>query len=183
MSSSITYKIAWKKNDQKMIDDAINFWKESGMLQKNMTGETRAKMLCVVAYDGDNLIGVSTTAISMQPQVMVKACWFRCLVHPDYRQQKIATELASRSLVATEEWSKENPEKKVLCFTIRVETPALFPKCRQPVWHKKLNLIGYTEQGLPLYLYWYKHALVGEESDPDYTFYPSRPNGVGMMHN
>lgn len=177
-TAEITYKVAWTKNDPKITEDAIKFWTESGALQATGGGMERSKMLCVVAYDGEKLIGVSTIAVHMQPQVMVKAAHFRALIHPSYRKRNIATELALRCLHTTEEWSKKNPSYKIMCFVVRVETKLLFPKCSKPTWHGLVNFIGYSDQGLPVYLYWYKHAFIGEEQDPDYTFYPVGPQGL-----
>merc|ERR1712238_643338 len=48
----------------------------------------------------------------------------------------------------------------------------------KPTWHGLVNFIGYTEQGLPVYVYWYKHAYIGDEQDPDYSFYPSGAPGI-----
>lgn len=178
-TNEITYKIAWQKKDEKIAKDACAIWKEMGALKDLSQGIERAKMLCVVAYDGDKLVAVSTTAVDVQQQVYVKACHFRCVVRPEYRRRHIATELAMRCLVVTEEWSKENPSYKVLAFVIRVETQDLMMKCYKPVWNNKINFIGYSEQGMPLYLRWYRHAYLGEEPDPDFVFYPSRPGAMG----
>ncbi|MGK3733694.1 MAG: hypothetical protein ACI8RD_005960 [Bacillariaceae sp.] len=179
-TSEITYKVAWMKDNEKIVEDAIALWTEMGALQQQVNGKQRAKMLCVVAYDGEKLIGVSTIGVYPQPQVMVKAAHFRCLIRPAYRKRNIATELALRCLQTTEEWSKENPALKIMCYTIRVETQLLFPKCRKPTWHNKMTFIGYSEQGLPVYIYWFKHAFIGEEEDGDYTFYPMRAPQGGM---
>jgi hypothetical protein len=60
-TSEITYKVAWMKDNEKIVEDAIALWTEMGALQQQVNGKQRAKMLCVVAYDGEKLIGVSTT--------------------------------------------------------------------------------------------------------------------------
>mmetsp|Transcript_18692 Transcript_18692/g.20927 ORF Transcript_18692/g.20927 Transcript_18692/m.20927 type:complete len:204 (+) Transcript_18692:140-751(+) len=185
-TAEITYKVAWQKNDVQINEDAINIWIEMGAIKAKSQGVPRAKMLCVVAYDGKKLVAVSTIGVYPQEQTMVKGSHFRCVVRPAYRKRNIATELALRCLHTTEEWSKENPSFKVMNFTITIETQALFPKCRKPTWHGLVNFIGYTEQGLPVYVYWYKHAYIGDEQDPDYSFYPSGAPGaspVGMLQN
>lgn len=184
MTSEITYKIAWQKKDEKISKDACRLWTEMGAIREPSQGMDRAKALCVVAYDGDTMVAVSTIMVGSQPQVYAKACFFRCVVDPNYRRRHIATELAKRSLVVTEEWSKENPTYQVLAFVIRVETPLLVLKTYKPVWNNKLNFIGYTQQeGLPLYLHWFKHAQFGEkqDNDSDFTFYPSRPGRLGRI--
>lgn len=174
--AEITYKIAWQKKDEKIMKDAGTVWQETGAVKDPAQAIQRAQFLCVVAYDGNELVAISTVIVGMQTQVCAKACFFRCMVRPDYRRRHIATELAKRSLVVTEEWSKENPSKKVSAFVMRIETRILSVKCYQPVWDNKINFIGYSEDGLPLYLRWFKHASFGNiTEDPDFVFYPSRP--------
>lgn len=178
--SEITYKVAWQKKDEKIMKDACAFWVEAGALKEQSQGVRRAQLLGVVAYDGDKLVAVSTIAVGMESQVHAKVCYFRCIVHPEYRRRGIATELANRCLVVSEEWSKENPTHQAMAFVIRVETPSLVMKTYKPVWNDKLSFIGYSE-GLPVYLRWFKHAYFGEQRDPDFTFYPSRPGKLGRV--
>lgn len=182
MASQITYKIAWQQKDEKIMKDACGIWKEMGAIKELMEGLPRCKFLNVVAYDGDKMVAVSTTTVAMQEQVFAKVFYFRCVVRPEYRRRHIATELAKRSLVVSEEWSKQNPSSKVLAFVIRVETQDLVMKCYQPVWSNKLNFIGYSPEGLPMYLRWFKHATFGNPNeDPDFTFYPNRPGALGQI--
>ena len=170
------------KNDPTIRQDALQLWKDAGLLQNGEVGMERAKLLCVVAYDGAKLVAVSTVAVYRQTQVGVNGGHFRALVHPQYRRRNIGTELALRCLYATEEWSRANPTAKVMCFVIPVETQVLFPKCTKPTWHGLMNFIGYSEQNVPLYLYWFKHGTVGdaEQADEDYSFYPVGGQGQGM---
>ncbi|VEU40030.1 unnamed protein product [Pseudo-nitzschia multistriata] len=175
----ITYKVAWQKNDEIMMKDACKIWKEMGLIKEEGMGMPRAKLLSVVAYEGDKMVGLSTLTVAMQQQVFAKACHFRCVVRPEYRRRHIATEMAIRSLALSEEWSEQNPSYKVLAFVIRVETQDLTMKCYEPVWNNKMNFIGYSAEGLPLYLRWFKHATFGNPNeDPDFTFYPNRPGRI-----
>ena len=134
-----------------------------------------------LAYDGEKLVAVSTITPGQLQQVSAKVGYFRCVVRPEYRRRHIATELANRCLVVTEEWSKEHQDLKVMAFVIRVETPNLLMKTYKPVWNNKLTFIGYSGDGLPLYLRWFKHAYFGEEQDPNFTFYPQRPGVLGRI--
>lgn len=179
--TGISYKVAWQKKDEKIMLDACSIWAEMGAIKEPSQGMKRAQLLCVVAYDGDKLVAVSTIEVGMQPQVYAKVCYFRCVVRPEYRRRHIATELANRCLVVTEEWSKENPSYQVMAFVIRVESTNLLMKTYKPVWNNKLNFIGYSQQGLPLYLRWFQHAYFGEKQDPDFTFYPARPGALGRI--
>mmetsp|Transcript_14664 Transcript_14664/g.16497 ORF Transcript_14664/g.16497 Transcript_14664/m.16497 type:complete len:332 (-) Transcript_14664:311-1306(-) len=182
-TAEITYKVAWMKNDPTIMKDAMQLWKDAGLLQSAEIEMERAKMLCVVAYDGAKLVAVSTVSVYLQTQVQAKGGHFRALVHPQYRRRNIGTELALRCLYATEEWSVANPKEKVVCFVIPIETHVLFPKCTKPTWHGLVNFIGYSEQNVPLYLHWFKHGTIGDEEQPDqdYSFYPvGGGGGQGM---
>eukprot|EP00536_Pseudo-nitzschia_multiseries_P008946 jgi/Psemu1/297096/fgenesh1_pm.238_\ len=178
----IKYKLAWAQSNEKITKDACELWKELGMMSEVAQGLQRAKHLCIVAYDGDLLVAVSTVTLAMQEQVYAKAAYFRCLVRPKYRRRHIATELATRALVSMEQWSAQFPEHKVLAFAIRVETQDLVLKCYQPVWNNKVNFIGYSQDGFPVYLRWFRHASFGDPNqDPDFTFYPNRPGVIGKL--
>lgn len=179
--SEVTYKIAWQKKDEKVMKDACAFWAELDAIKEPSQGKQRAQLLAVVAYHGNKLVAVSTIQVAMQQQVHANVCFFRCMVHPEYRRRHIATELANRCLVVSEEWSKENPKYQAMAFFIRVETPNLLMKSYKPVWNDKLNFIGYSQEGLPLYLRWFKHAYFGEKQDPDFAFYPTRPGRFGRV--
>lgn len=179
--SEIIYKIAWKKDDEKIIKDACDLWKEMGALKDPEAGKARAKSLCVVAYHGETLVAVSTVFASMLQQVYSRVFFFRCVVRPKYRRRNIATKMAMRCDTITEEWSQQNPAAKAMAFVIRVETNALTMKCYEPIWNKKLNFMGYSNEGLPLYIRWYPHSYFGDDQDNDYTFYPSRPGALGRM--
>lgn len=181
LGSQITYRTAWQKKDEQIIRDACLLWTEMGATKEPVQGMQRAQLLCVVAYDGNKLVAVSTIDVGMQQQLHAKVCRFRCLVRPKYRRRHVATELANRCLVVTEEWSNENPSFKVLAFLIRVESPNLLMKTYEPVWNNKLNFIGYSKEGLPLYLRWFGHAYFGEKQDSDFAFYPSRPGALGRI--
>mmetsp|Transcript_6154 Transcript_6154/g.17518 ORF Transcript_6154/g.17518 Transcript_6154/m.17518 type:complete len:188 (-) Transcript_6154:400-963(-) len=178
----ISYKLAWARNDEKIMKDACALWKEAGMIKEEAQGMIRAKALCIVAYDGDLLVAVSTIVLTMEPQVYAKVAQFRCAVRPDYRRRHIATELATRALVTMEQWSAQHPEHKVLAFSIRAEAQDLVLKCYQPVWNNKMNFIGYSQEGYPVYLRWFRHASFGNPNkDPDFTFYPNRPGALGQI--
>lgn len=179
--SEITYQIAWQKKDEKIMKEACAFWVEMGAIKEASQGMQRAQLLCAVAYHDGKLVAVSTIQVGMQPQVHAKVCYFRCVVRPEYRRRHIATELANRCLVVSEEWSKENPKYEAMAFAIRVETPNLLMKTYKPVWNDKLTFIGYSQEGLPLYLRWFTHAYFGEKQDPDFTFYPTRPGRLGRV--
>lgn len=181
VGSGITYETAWQKKDEKIMKDACAIWVEMGVIKDPAQGMQRAQVLCVVAYDGDKMVGISTIEVKVHEQVHAKACHFMCVVRPDYRRRHIATELAERCNVVTEEWSKENPSFQVLAFSIRVQSPNLVMKALKPVWNNKLIFIGYSQEGLPYYLRWFKHARFGEKEDPDFAFYPTRPGALGRI--
>ena len=107
----LEFKIAWRKDDSQIREDALRVWRRMKAITPSQEDE-RLNSLCVVAYDGEDLVGVSTVGITVYAPVRAKVAWFRCLVLPAYRKKGVATEFAVRCKDVLEEWSKNKPEAK-----------------------------------------------------------------------
>ena len=156
--SNIVYSDVWQQVDAQVQADAIAMWRGLRALPPG-TEEDRTKSLCIVAYVGADLIGVSTIGLRQVDLVRSRFGFFRCLVVPEYRQQSVATELAVRCLKALAAWSEENPQENVKGMGAIIESALLTEKSRQPVWPKTgLTVVGYTPKGEQIRLAWFKHA-------------------------
>jgi hypothetical protein len=153
---------AWQRNDAKIKNDATDFWLKLAALPPNITPEHRLAELCAVAYVGDTLIGVSTIELSHSPLLRCRLGFFRCLVSPAYTSRRIAWRLVKYSRALLENWSKENPNEKVLGMVAVLENPNFDRLGKRPMWHgPDLWLIGYTPGGLQIRLTWFEHARLG----------------------
>ena len=147
----------WRKNDPAIRAKATALWERLGVLPGDTKAEERADQLSAAAFDGDSLVGVATIALAELPQLRCRFGFFRCLVTPEHRQRHLARRLAIHSIQVLGEWSKNNPQKKVLGVATIIENPKLEETSKQPVWSlpgikNGLVLIGHTPRGLQIRL-------------------------------
>eukprot|EP00568_Trieres_chinensis_P011423 CAMPEP_0183308202 /NCGR_PEP_ID=MMETSP0160_2-20130417/20413_1 /TAXON_ID=2839 ORGANISM="Odontella Sinensis, Strain Grunow 1884" /NCGR_SAMPLE_ID=MMETSP0160_2 /ASSEMBLY_ACC=CAM_ASM_000250 /LENGTH=194 /DNA_ID=CAMNT_0025471987 /DNA_START=86 /DNA_END=667 /DNA_ORIENTATION=+ len=157
----VSYRSVWKRRiEPEVRDDVIKLWKANGLLPPGVSVADRLSELCVVAYEGQTLIGVSTVVLDMMRCVGVRAGFFRCSVSPTHRKRNVATELTVRSKVVLEAWSLINPDEAVMGLGVVVESPQLSSKSREPVWPRSgLTLVGYREEK-QIRIAWFEHSTV-----------------------
>lgn len=158
---------AWKRNDDKISKDAIEFWQNLRVLPPGVTPEQRVSELCAVAYAGDKLIGISTVSLSQLAMVRCRVGFFRCSVNPAHIYRRMALRLTKYSRELLEQWSKSNPDEKVLGMATVLENPNFDLLGTRPVWRyggADLTLIGYNELGQQVRLGWFDHARLQRPS-------------------
>jgi len=154
----------WQRHDAKIAADAILFWQRVNALPRNVNPKTRAKELCVTAYYLEKeVVGVSTIALDVLPQLRCRFGFFRCLVAPEHRREGLARKLIILSRRVLAEWSEQNPSERVLGMAAIVENPKLDEVSKVPVWSATpglngLTLIGYTADGRQIRVSWFEHA-------------------------
>jgi hypothetical protein len=153
---------AWRLDDLMIMEDAGTFWRHLRALPPQVSPEERAKELCVVAYVGDQLVGVSTVSLELHPRLRARVGVFRCLVSPEYVHRRLAKRLTDYSRLVLEEWSRENPHERVLGMLFVLESPKFDLLEKRPVWRGSNDahywLIGFTPKGQQIRLTWFKHA-------------------------
>jgi hypothetical protein len=159
VAGPVEFVPAWKRNDDKIGNDAIQFWRDLGVLPAGVTPEQRVTELCAAAYAGDELIGVSTVSLGQLPPVRCRVGFFRCSVNPAQIHRRIAWRLVKYSRELLEQWSKTNPGEKVLGMAAVLENPNFDLLGTRPVWRgSDLTLIGYNQLGQQIRLAWFDHA-------------------------
>lgn len=58
-----TYKVGWETSDRDLVKDAVALWQKYNVLPKGVKPQDRIGDLCIVAYHGDEPVGVSTINI------------------------------------------------------------------------------------------------------------------------
>jgi len=151
---------AWRRDDPKVIADAIALWRRLGALPDGVDVDARARELCAAAYAGDELAGIATAAIGPLPALPgCRFAFFRCLTAPAYRRLGIARSLAVFSRDELERWSAADPQERLHGMAAVVEGRNLAELGRLPVWqHSGLTLIGHTRDGRQIRLCWFRHA-------------------------
>jgi hypothetical protein len=159
MPNPVRLAPAWQQNDAKLTAVAIEFWRHFGALPASVTPEDRVKELCAVAYVGDEVVGVSTIELQHAPRLRCRLGFFRCFVSPQQAHRRIARRLTVCSRELLEQWSKENPQEKILGMATILTNPNFDLLARRPKWgDAKLWLIGYTAKGEQIRLTWFDHA-------------------------
>lgn len=162
MADEIDYRVAWLARDEQIHGDAVAFWREHGLLPPKADPALRAAQLCVVAYEAERLVAVST--IQVRPLAMMKGerfAMFRCAATPGARRAGLATQLAARCRKVTEAWSATVPERRILGMACVVQGAELAAKQEHPIWPiSGMNLVGYNNAGQQVRIAWFAHATV-----------------------
>lgn len=171
---------AWRRDSPTIAEDAQALWAELAALPAGDSADARVRELCSAAYQGRELIGVSTIAMRVHP--LLPGCrlgFFRCLVRPEHRRRDVARKLLRFSADLVERWSAGNPQEKLLGLGIILETALLTERSRDPVWWLEIGetveepvraraplfLAGRTAKGQQIRVMWFEHArLDGPQS-------------------
>lgn len=152
---------AWQKADPGLESDVGEYWRESGILPSGATIESRLKELVAVAYVGDRLAGMTTTAIGDYSPLRGKFAFLRMTVLPDYRLNYLQHRLAVKSKQIMAAYAKRNPSEGIGgIVTIRqadYQATRLTPP-RTP--STKSTLIGYNANKQQIRVNWFEHTKV-----------------------
>jgi hypothetical protein len=159
--AEITYREVWQQGDARAQDDAIAFWRGQNLLPAKADHRLRAAQLCVVAYEGDQMIAVSTINVRNMVMLKGKFAMFRCAASPDHRRGGLATQMAARSRRVIEAWSAQHLDRQILGMACVVQGPELSAKKSSPIWPQSgMNLAGYNNAGQQIRVAWFAHAVV-----------------------
>ena len=156
----IVFEDAWRQGDATRARQAKLFW---ARLNHGLVEERNrwASELCCMAYDGDQLVGVSTAALRVLPQLPVRLAMYRCAVAPEFRRRELAKRLTARSIEILQRWSANNPAEKVLGLAAIIPAGELGAMPLRPAWPDRglhLNLAALTPQADQIRIRWFDHA-------------------------
>ena len=154
----INFVPAWKKNDPRLEQDAIDLWTKLDALTPDTNPKTHSKMLSVVAYDGEAVVALSTLDVRYFEQLRQKFAFIDILVEPSNRMQKISVDMMRQTRAVIEAYALERPEERLAGMA------AVFKKKgigRMPIGTGgRTVLVGYTEEGYQLRVAWFDHFTV-----------------------
>lgn len=155
--TKFNYVTAWRKNDPKIERDVIDAWKANNILPKDVDPEKRVKEVCVVAYDGDKVAGISTIDINLYQPLRRRFGYFRAFTLPDYGRQDIARHMAVHCRDALSQWSRDNPKEDVAGMLAVYQAKGMG---RTPVGFSGLTLIGYNSKNQQIRVVWFDHVTI-----------------------
>lgn len=150
--SQIEFRDVWQKNDEQAEADVVALWRRMSVLPADVDATARAKEVCIAAYEGKELVAVSTVTIETMPRVRAKMAFLRVLVSRGNRSQKIVLPLTYAVYQAMERYAQANPEFKIGGTAAVVVAPNTIYK---PVGSAEMILVGYTHRDEPLLLRWF----------------------------
>jgi hypothetical protein len=159
MSDRIVFKDVWLKNDSKVETDAIAAWDAAGDRLGKLTSAERAKILSVVAYDGDRLCGTATGQVRYLGLVRENMAFLQAFVVPEYRSHSVVIGLASAFHAVMQRFAASNPQFHIGGIAARIVVDGVSEK---PVGRSGMVLIGYTEDNVPVKIRWFDHYRVNE---------------------
>lgn len=150
--SNVEFRDVWRANDPQAEADAIAMWQRMGNLPQGVNPHARAKELCVVAYENQRLIAITTVTLDMLQVVRTKMAFFRALVDDQHRAQKILVPLTYALHQAMERYAQAHPELKIGGTAAVVAAPNTIYK---PIGSAEMILVGYTPRNEPVLLRWF----------------------------
>lgn len=158
--SDVAIKIAWRRNDAKLMVDAKDFWTRYDLLPTKRQ-EGRAKELVAVGYRDGIAVAVTTAKVQPLPPLRARFYLGRVAVAPDHRRSTLGARLGGHMRRTLEAWSLEHPEEDVKGFAGVITAEEFGAKQREPIWFDwgvDIMVVGYTDDGAQIRAGWFRHA-------------------------
>jgi hypothetical protein len=154
------FKNVWQQNNADAERDAVAVWKAAG-LQIGRNAEERLKQLCIVGYEGDELVAISTAYVGYMGAVRENMAFFRVFVARGHRQKGLVIPLTYATHDAMSAHALAHPEMRIGGTAGIVEVHGTMDK---PVTNAEMVLIGYNANDDPLVVRWFSHFKLDEEA-------------------
>tara|TARA_R110002124_G_scaffold29013_5_gene101611 strand:- start:2030 stop:2509 length:480 start_codon:yes stop_codon:yes gene_type:complete len=155
MSRAFECLPAWKLNNPKFENDAIDLWADTRRLRAGVSPQERAKQLAAVAYAGDRLIAVTTGAVVHYPPLRQNFAFMRLLVRPDAEKTGVVVPLTFCFRETLRQWSRENPSAQVAGYAAVITNKGYGTR---GVLNAGLTLVDYTPEGHQVRVCWWDHV-------------------------
>ena len=159
MQDQIVFRDVWLRNDARAEADAIAAWDAAGDRLGRKTSLERAKMLCIVAYEGGRVAGTVTGEIGYMRMVRENMAFLQAFVVPQYRSQSLIIDLALAFHTAMTRFALAQPQLRIGGSAAQIPNPGAIDK---PVGRGGLVLIGYNELNWPVKVRWFDHFRIDE---------------------
>ncbi|MDO8421584.1 MAG: hypothetical protein Q7S99_05430 [Parvibaculum sp.] len=157
--SDIAFVEAWRKNDPKLEADARAFWiREDAMPDENVA--ERIKQLAVMAYEGGELVAITTIHVREFTRLRQKFAFLRGMVAKDHREQHLAIIMGKPVHDLIEKHAIAHPEENIAGLAAVVSSPLLGARPNPYPNGAGLVLIGYTPYGEQVRVSWFDHFRV-----------------------
>lgn len=147
----------WSQDDPAARQAVVDFWMHHEAIPDVAEAERRSHEICCLGKAGEEIVAVSTVQLTHVQQLKAPLYYYRCFIAPDYRGQRMATAITTRTRDLLEEWSRGRADAG-LGLIATFQSPALRNIARMPVSPSGLVFIGYDGRGDQVRVYWFEHA-------------------------
>lgn len=161
-TSSLTFKNVWKNQTDEDTKKIVDFWKQLGVLPAKEDGLKRATQVVFIAQNGENELGAICTSYLAEVKDLHGYYYhFRCLVHPEFRQSKLAGDLLNATFDLLEELTLQGNLDEIKGMYIEVENQHLLNHKNEAVWPKtNFVFVGITPKGTHRRVRYFKGARI-----------------------
>jgi hypothetical protein len=150
----VEYRDVWQKGDETVRRDAMELGTRMGTASSEFAPEAWAKGLCVVAYDGAELVAIQPCEIRFAQRVRTNMAFLRTFVVPSHRKRGLVVPLTYKSHDVMRRYALAHPE---MCIGGTMGIVTAKGHMDEPVTKAEMVLIGYSPKGEPLVLRWFDH--------------------------
>ncbi|MEZ4944243.1 MAG: GNAT family N-acetyltransferase [Cyclobacteriaceae bacterium] len=161
-TKNISYENLWRKDLGELKKEVITMWRQHNPGLEEEKAEERANQIVWVAKNEfDQVIGVSTAFKVYIKQFRNFMYSIRVMVLPEYRSQKLATDLLVKSRDFLESIHQEDlPDPPIGMITL-VENELLKKNKREAIWPaSKMIYAGNSSKGHHIRVYYFKGATI-----------------------
>ncbi|MCB0492196.1 MAG: hypothetical protein KDC93_07250 [Cyclobacteriaceae bacterium] len=161
-TKNISYENLWRKDLGELKKEVITMWRQHNPGLEEEKAEERAnQIVLVVKNEYEQVIGVSTAFKVYIKQFRNFMYSIRLMVLPEYRSQKLATDLLVRSRDFLESIHQEDlPDPPIGMITL-VENELLKKNKREAIWPaSKMIYAGNSSKGHHIRVYYFKGATI-----------------------
>ncbi|MFZ1808683.1 MAG: hypothetical protein WAU36_15740 [Cyclobacteriaceae bacterium] len=159
---NVTYENLWGKNLGELKKEVITMWKQHNPTFEEAKAEERATQIVLVAKNEfEQVIGVSTAFKVYIKQFRNFMYSIRVMVLPEYRSQKLATDLLVRSRDFLESIHLEDQPDPPIGMITLVENELLKKNKREAIWPaSKMVYAGNSSKGHHIRVYYFNGATL-----------------------
>jgi GNAT superfamily N-acetyltransferase len=160
----VEFQFVWRRRSESIDKSVGEFWLGLGAISVPEI-QDRLNELCAVASTGGKTVATSTARIVQSSTVRERLLYYRTLVAPEYRKQKLAQELCAFPRNAFAQWARENPEHRLKGLLIVFQAREFAELDRLPV-AKLAGLdfifVGHNNDGERMRVVWFDGVVLGD---------------------
>ncbi|MGV8995924.1 MAG: hypothetical protein ACOH12_03140 [Parvibaculaceae bacterium] len=155
---TIEFVDAWRKGDPKLEADALAFWQSQNVKLETPDGAERLKMLAMLAYEDNKVIGLSTLNIRHSDQVRQKMAFIREIVAIDHRRKHLGIDLAQKTREMIETYAFNHQDEQIAGMAAVLQGVGIGKHAISR--GGQMILAGYTANNEQFRVAWFAHYQV-----------------------